>query len=157
MSEAAAPVATPPAAGRPGAGAALLAEIGLERNKRGRSRDLKPLRRLAPYVAAHKGDAALAGLFLTLSTASTLTLTGAARLVTDHGFAAGSASAVNRYFLVAVGVAVLLALATAARFYFVSKTGERITADLRRDLYAHILTLDQSFFCRRARARCCRA
>ena len=153
MSEAAASprtTAAPPSPaavpGRPGAGAALVAEIGAEKAKRGRSRDVRPLRRLAPYLAAHRGDAALAGLFLVFSTASTLSLTGAARLVTDHGFAAGSASAVNRYFLLAVGVAILLALATAARFYFVSKTGERITADLRRDLYAHILTLDPAFF-----------
>ena len=134
------------APGRPGAGAALAAEIGAARDRRGRSRDVKPLRRLLPYVAAHRGDAALAGLFLTLSTLSTLSLTGAARLVTDHGFAQGSAAAVNRYFLLAIAAAMLLACATAARFFFVSKLGERITADLRRDLYAHILTLDQTFF-----------
>ena len=134
------------APGRPGAGAALAADITAAKGRRERSRDLKSLRRLGPYVWRHRRDAALGGLFLTLSTLSTLTLTGAARLVTDHGFAAGSSSAVNRYFLLAVGVAILLALATAARFYFVQKTGERVVADLRRDLYAHVLTLDQSFF-----------
>ncbi len=133
-------------AGRTGAGAALVAEMGAARERRERTRDVRPLARLRPYVVAHRGDALLAGLFLSLSTASTLALTGAARLVTDHGFAAGSAAAVNRYFVLAVVVAMLLAGATAARFYFVSKTGERVTADLRRDLYAHILTLDQSFF-----------
>ncbi|MBE7218959.1 MAG: ATP-binding cassette domain-containing protein [Caulobacteraceae bacterium] len=135
-----------PAPGRPGAGAALAATMAAAEGKRERSRSLKPLGRLAPYVWRHRRDAALGLLFLLLSTSSTLSLTGAARLVTDHGFAAGSSSAVNKYFLLAVGVAVLLALATACRFYFVQKTGERVVADLRQDLYAHVLTLDQSFF-----------
>ena len=139
-------VAAEPPAGRPGAGAVLAGEIASGKARREKSRDVRPLGRLRPYVAAHRGDAVLAALFLTASTGSTLTLTGAARLVTDHGFAAGSASEVNRWFLLAVAAAVLLALATAARFYFVSKLGERVVADLRRDLYAHVLTLDQAFF-----------
>ena len=140
--------AAEPAAGRPGAGALLAGEIAAGKARRDKSRDVRPLGRLRPYVLAHGGDAILAAVFLVASTSATLTLTGAARLVTDHGFAAGSAAAVNRWFLLAVGAAMLLAVATAARFYFVSKLGERVVADLRRDLYAHVLTLDQAFFLR---------
>ncbi len=67
-------------------------------------------------------------------------------MVVDKGFAAGSAAAVNRYFIGLVAVALVLAAATALRFYFVSKLGEGVTADLRKRLYAHVLTLDQGVF-----------
>ena len=132
--------------GRPSAGAALAADITSGMKRRGKSRDVRPLRRLVPYVLRHKGDMAGAIIFLLLSTASTLSLTGAARLVTDHGFASGSSDAINRYFLLAIGVAVALALATAFRFYFVTKLGARVVADVRTALYAHVLTLDPAFF-----------
>ena len=134
------------AAGRPSAGALLAAEIDAGRSRRGKSKDIRPLRRLLPFILAHKGDAGAAIFFLLLSTAATLSLTGAARLMTDHGFASGSAATINRYFILAIGVAVALALATAFRFYFVSKLGARVVADLRTALYAHVLTLDQTFF-----------
>jgi ATP-binding cassette subfamily B protein len=134
------------APGRPGAGAVLAAEIDAGRSKRGKSRDVRPLRRLYPFVLAHRTDAMLAGFFLVLSTISTLSLTGAARLVTDHGFAGGSAAAINRYFLLAVAVAVALAFATALRFYFVTKLGQHVVADLRTALYAQVLTLDPAYF-----------
>jgi ATP-binding cassette subfamily B protein len=62
----------------------------------------------------------------------------------DQGFVAGSS--VDRWFALLFAVAVMLALATAARFYFVSLLGERVIADLRRALYGHLLALDQAFF-----------
>jgi ATP-binding cassette subfamily B protein len=132
--------------GRPGAGAVLAADITKGMKRRGKSRDIRPLRRLTPYVLLHKGDAIGAALFLLLSTAATLSLTGAARLVTDYGFASASQAAINRYFLIAVAVAVTLAVATALRFYFVTKLGARVVADLRTALYRHVLTLDPAFF-----------
>ena len=132
--------------GRPGAGALLAAQIAEGKSKREKRRDLKPLRALLPLLRANRGDALLACLFLVLSTSMTLSLTAAGRMVVDHGFAHGSPDQVNRYFILAIGVAVALALATAARFFFVTRLGERIVADLRRQLYGHILTLDQTFF-----------
>ena len=51
----------------------------------------------------------------------------------------------------------VLGLATALRYFFVTKLGERVVADLRKALYGHILTLDPAFFLRSAPARCCRA
>ncbi len=128
-----------PAPGRPSAGATLAADIRTARAARPKAKDIRPLRRLAPYLARHRGHAIAAGVFLVTSTAATLGLTGAARFVIDRGFSTGA-------FLAAVAVAVGLAVATALRFYFVTRLGERVTADLRRDLYRHVLTLDAGFF-----------
>ena len=134
--------------GRPSRGAVLAAGLTEAAAKRERRRDLAPLKRLGPLIWAHKTDLAGALLFLLLSTSATLGLTGAARLLVDRGFAQGSAAAVNEHFLLLGAVALTLAAATAARFYFVSKLGERVVADLRKQLYAHVLTLDQAFFLR---------
>jgi ATP-binding cassette subfamily B protein len=113
--------------------------------RRGKSRDVRPLARLLPFVLANKGDAVAALLFLLLATGATLGLTGAARLLVDRGFHAGAAS-IGRWFLLLGGVALLLAAASALRYYFVSKVGERVVADLRKAAFAHALTLDPGFF-----------
>jgi len=131
---------------RPGPGAALAAQLAEAAARREKSRSLKPLARLLPFVAAHRGDAIGAGLALLASSGATLTLTGAARSVVDHGFNAGSPATLNLYFFALVGVALVLAAATALRYFFISSLGEKVTADLRRAVYAHILTLDQGAF-----------
>ena len=132
--------------GRPGAGAVLAAEIDAGKGRRGKSRDVRPLRRLLPFIAQYKTDTAFAAFFLILSTISTLSLTGAARLVTDHGFAKSSSAEINKYFLLAIGVAIALAVASAMRFYFVTKLGQRVVAALRTEIYNHVLKLDPTFF-----------
>jgi ATP-binding cassette subfamily B protein len=109
-------------------------------------RDLTPLRRLRPFVAAHRADAVLCAVFLTLSTASTLALPVALRLMADKGIAAHTVGAIDHAFLVLAGVAALLAIATGGRFYFTHKLGERVVADLREALYAHVVLLDQAWF-----------
>jgi ATP-binding cassette subfamily B protein len=57
-----------------------------------------------------------------------------------------AASALPNAFLLLFGLAILLAIATAARFYMVSWLGERVTADLRRQVYSHILRQSPLFF-----------
>jgi len=113
---------------------------------RPRRRDIRPLAHLAPFLRAHWGDAAWSVVFLLVSTSATLGLSGAARLVVDKGFSSGSAARLNRAFLILIAVAGVLAVATALRFYFISKLGERVVADLRTALYRHVLTLDQAYF-----------
>jgi ATP-binding cassette subfamily B protein len=130
-------------AGRPGAGAVLAEQLAQSARKRPGRRDLGPLRRLTPYVRAHLGDALAALFFLLLATAATLGMTAAARQIGDH---MNSLEALERAMLEAGAVALGLAIASAARFYFVTKLGERVVADLRKQVYDHILTLDQAFF-----------
>lgn len=107
-------------------------------------RPMNSLRGLLPFLRPHRTLLACWLGALALSSSATLALPVAVKHMIDQGFAAGSS--VDRWFALLFGVAVLLALATAARFYFVSLLGERVVADLRRSLYGHLLSLDQAFF-----------
>ncbi|MES2894774.1 MAG: ABC transporter transmembrane domain-containing protein [Pseudomonadota bacterium] len=133
--------------GRPSAGAALAQDLSEAAERRARSRNVKVLGHLLPFLATHKFDAAMAGVFLLTATAATLGLSGAVRLLVDQLTAPNlSAEAVDPWFWLLGAVAVALALSSALRYFFVTKLGERITADLRKAAYAHILTLDPTFF-----------
>lgn len=114
--------------------------------RRPKSRDLSPLAGLWPHVRAHIGDAIGGGLFLIVSSSATVGLSAAGRYVVDHGLQLGTPQALNQAFGALSVVVALLAAATALRFYFVSRLGERVVADLRRQVYDHILTLDPAFF-----------
>jgi len=138
--------ADPAASGRPGAGAQLAASISAEGERRERQRDLRPLAHLLPFVRNHVSDALIAFFFLLLSTAASLGLTGAARVVVDRGFNSGQTEELNRTFLLLGAVALGLGVATAMRYFYVTKLGERVIADLRGALYRHVLTLDQAYF-----------
>ena len=131
--------------GRPGAGALLAEQMGEAGQRRERRRDVRPLARLFPYAMRHKGHMAMAAVWLILSTAASLGLTGAARGAIDNGFENGGAQ-LNVWFLLLGANALFLGLATAVRYYFVTKTGERVVADLRKGLFGRILTLDPSFY-----------
>jgi ATP-binding cassette subfamily B protein len=105
-----------------------------------------PLRQLWPYVRPYRGLVTLWLGALALSSLATLSLPVAVRFMIDRGFAGEDPAAVDRWFLGLLGVAVLLAVATALRFFFVSLLGEKVIADLRRGLYARLLRLDIEFF-----------
>lgn len=133
--------------GRPGAGALLAEQMGEAGERRGKARDVRPLGRLLPYAMRHKGHAAMAAVWLILSAAASLALTAAARGAIDNGFENDGAQ-LNLWFLLLGANALFLGLATAIRFYFVTKTGERVIADLRKGLFERILTLDPAFYAR---------
>ena len=138
------------AGGRPSTGQALAQTLEEAAGRRAKSRNVGALRRLSPFIAAHWGDATLSGLFLLISTGSTLGLSGAVRLLVDHLGSAekahASAASINQWFVLIGGVALALAFATAGRYFFITKLGERVVADLRKVAYQHILTLDPMFF-----------
>ncbi|WP_340649083.1 ABC transporter transmembrane domain-containing protein [Pseudoxanthomonas winnipegensis] len=104
---------------------------------------LGSLRALWPFVRAHMGLFVSWLVALAVASAATLSLPYAFKQMIDQGFSSGAN--IDRAFLGLFGVAVVLALASAARFYFVSLLGERVVADLRRQLYAHLLGLDAQF------------
>jgi ATP-binding cassette, subfamily B, bacterial len=131
--------------GRPGAGAQLAEQMGEAGQRRERRRDVRPLGRLFPYAMRHKGHLVMAGFWLILSTAASLALTAAARGAIDNGFENGGAR-LNLWFLLLGANALFLGFATAVRYYFVTKTGERVIADLRKGLFGRILTLDPAFY-----------
>lgn len=83
---------------------------------------------------------------LAVAATATLTLPVAFRYLIDSGFSPGHSQHITRYFLALFGVSVVLAVATALRFYFVSWLGERVTADIRSAVYGHILRMSPQFF-----------
>ncbi len=90
-------------------------------------------------------DAAIATVWLIGSTVASLALTATARGAIDQGFENGGAN-IDKWFLILGLNAVILGLATALRYFYVTKTGERMIADLRTALFQRILTLDPVFF-----------
>lgn len=109
-------------------------------------RSLRPLRRFAPYVLRYRGMAAASLFFLALAAATTLTLPLAVRRMIDHGFSSADSTFIANYFSMLVAIAALLAFASACRYYFVVTLGERVVADIRRDVFAHVATLSPAFF-----------
>ena len=90
---------------------------------------------------------ALAALIaLTVSSAATLAVPFALRRMIDFGFSKDSGGAIDAYFLAMGAVVIVIALAAAARSYLVATLGERVVADLRRDVYAHLTALDAAFY-----------
>jgi ATP-binding cassette subfamily B protein len=132
--------------GRPVAGVQKARKRDAPGGERPPRRDLRPLGRIFPFVRTHWGDAAGSLVFLVFSTSATLGLSGAARQVVDKGFSSASAAGLNETFVLLILVAVILAVATSLRFYFTTRLGERVVADLRIALYRHVLNLDQAQF-----------
>ncbi|WP_337180862.1 ABC transporter transmembrane domain-containing protein [Shinella sp.] len=109
-------------------------------------RNIRPLGRLAPYIRRYRGLVAGALVALVLAAVTTLALPIAVRRMIDHGFSGADAGFINTYFTMLFVLAGLLALASAMRYYFVITLGERIVADLRRDVFAHVTKLSPAFF-----------
>jgi len=114
---------------------------------------LQPLRDLLPFIAPYKRQVGLALLFLLLAASATLAMPYAVRLLVDNGLALPSGSslgdklvAIRGYFGLLFIVAVALGAFTAARFFMVTWIGERVTADLRQAVYAHVLTQSPQFY-----------
>src|SRR5947209_20584427 len=107
---------------------------------------LRPLLALAPYVARYRGRATLAFIALTIAALTTLIVPIAVRRMIDFGFSPEGIAMINSYFSVMIAVVAVLAIASAARFYLVMTIGERIVADLRRDVFAHLVSLSPAFF-----------
>jgi ATP-binding cassette subfamily B protein len=112
----------------------------------GRGAKLRPLLSLAPYLLRYRGQVIAALVALLIAAASTLLVPVAIRRMIDFGFSRESAILIDSYFSVLIGIVAVLALASAARFYLVTTLGERIVADLRREVFSHLVSLSPAFF-----------
>jgi len=112
---------------------------------KGRAR-LRPLLALSPYVARYRVRAFLALIALTVAALTTLLVPIAVRRMIDFGMTPKGIAMINSYFSVMIAVVAVLAFASASRYYLVMTIGERIVADLRRDVFAHLISLSPSFF-----------
>jgi ATP-binding cassette subfamily B protein len=107
---------------------------------------LRPLMALAPYVGRYRGRALLALISLTVAAITTLVVPIAVRRMIDFGFSPEGIALINSYFSVMIAIVAVLAAASASRYYLVMTIGERIVADLRRDVFAHLVSLSPAFF-----------
>ena len=107
---------------------------------------LRPLLGLKPYLLRHKGMLAAAFVALLVSAAATLAVPLAVRRMIDLGFSGGDPNLINKYFATLIGVGLVLAFASAGRFYSVNWLGERVVADIRRAVFAHLTGLSPAFY-----------
>lgn len=137
-------------------GSSFAAEVERDKAHREKARSAKPLRRLVPFVLAYPGLLIAFTVFLALASALTLLLPAAFRLVVDCGFG-GAVEApecqqfalgnnLSAYFIGGIIVAVMLGVVSALRYYFISRLGERVVADLRSAVYDHLLGLSPEFY-----------
>ncbi|MBA47759.1 MAG: ABC transporter transmembrane domain-containing protein [Paracoccus sp. (in: a-proteobacteria)] len=108
------------------------------------SRRVGALGALWPFVRPYRGQLAVALAALVLTSAISLVLPLAVRRVVDN-FDDG-AGLLDQYFGAALAIVALLALGTAARYFFVTRLGERVVADLRKAVFARVVTLSPGFF-----------
>jgi ATP-binding cassette subfamily B protein len=98
------------------------------------------------FTARYKGHVVGALLALIVAAGATLAIPNAFRLIIDRGFADASGTDIGRWFQYLLLVVIVMALATAFRFYFVSWLGERVVADVREAVQRNLLRLAPSFF-----------
>jgi ATP-binding cassette subfamily B protein len=109
------------------------------------SKKVGALRGLAPFMLPYRGMAVLAILALVLTAGTSLILPIAVRRVVD-GFSADNAMLLDQYFAAALAIAAILAVGTGLRYYFVTRLGERVVADIRRALFDRTVGLSPAFF-----------
>ena len=109
-------------------------------------RSLRPLLQLRPYIFKHKGMLAAAAAALVISAAAMLAVPMAVRRMIDHGFGANDGQMIDSYFITLVGLGLLIAVASASRFYAVNWLGERVVADIRAKTFEHLALLGPAYF-----------
>ena len=113
---------------------------------RAKARSLRPLRQLLPFLKPYRFSIACAAFALVVSSSASLLIPPAIGGMIDHGFDRNNVGLIGHYFLALIGVAAVLGIATAIRFYFVTWLGERVIADIRQAVYNHVLAMTPSFF-----------
>ncbi len=112
----------------------------------GKPKKLSSLKKLFPFILPYKRQALGAGTALVFTAAITLTLGQGVKQLIDQGFVAGSLANLNKITLVMIGLIVLMSAGTFVRFYLVSWIGERVTADIRKAVFDHIVALHPHYF-----------
>jgi len=117
----------------------------LAEQERARSKELGALAALWPFVVPYKAMMILAIVALSTTAMMSLTLPLAVRRVVDN-FEAADVSLLDGYFTTALGIAAFLAIGTALRYYFVTRLGERVVADIRVAVFDRMIGMSPTFF-----------
>jgi ATP-binding cassette subfamily B protein len=115
------------------------------KSEREKGRNISSLFLLASFFKPYYLNLILASLVLILTAGISLTFPIAIRRVVD-GFFSNSTSLMDYYFAAAFGLASLLALGTALRFYLVTRLGERVVADIRKALFNKVISMSPGFY-----------
>lgn len=119
-----------------------LSEVGTEREK---SKRIGALRGLFPFIKPYRWMALGALLALIVTATVSLILPIAVRRVVD-GFNTGDEALLDSYFTAAMVIAALLALGTGARYYLVTRLGERVVADIRKAVFDRVIGMSPVFY-----------
>ncbi|MEM8798644.1 MAG: ABC transporter transmembrane domain-containing protein [Pseudomonadota bacterium] len=109
-------------------------------------RSLKKLKLIGDFIKRYPRQLSFAVIALFVAVLATLSVPSALGRIVDKGFGASNEAVIDQYFLGLIGVVIVLALATALRFYYVTWLGERVVADIRIAVHSNLLTLSPSFF-----------
>ena len=140
-------------------GAALAAKIDQDKTNRTKARSLRPLAKLWPFIRPYPGQLLAFLLFLILSALGSLAMPWIVKLIIDCGFGEGNSAiavcasiakdtggSLNRYFLLAAVFAVLFAMTGALRFFFITRLGQRVIADVRMAVFNRLTLLSPAYF-----------
>ncbi len=110
------------------------------------SRNINVLIAMLGFLKPYRWQVLAALFALTFTAGITLSLGQGLRMLVDKGFGEGAEAGLDQTIVIFMGMALLLAVGTFARFYLVSWIGERVSADLRREVYSHVIELHPGFF-----------
>lgn len=110
------------------------------------SKKLKSIQSLGPFLKPYKKQLLIAAISLILAAAATLVVPLCFRRIVDLGFSNVSHEQINLTFINLFAAAFVLAFASALRYYIVSWLGERVTSDIRKAVYSHIIVQSPEFF-----------
>ena len=113
---------------------------------RAKGRSLRPLKVLLPFVKPYRLVVVGAALAMVVAAAATLIMPAMLRGLVDRGFSAARIAEISHYFFLFLAAAGVMGVSGATRFYFVTWIGERVTADIRKAVFAHVLDLTPAFF-----------
>lgn len=109
-------------------------------------KDLRALKPLLGFLKPYRTRIIFAGIALTVAAGAVLAIGQGLRRVIDQGFLGADGGLLDQALIVLLGIIAVLAAATYSRFYLVSWVGERVTADIRRAVFSHLLKLSPGFF-----------
>ena len=113
--------------------------------ERAKSRRVSALAGLRPFLAPYRLMILAAGVALVVTASVSLVLPIAVRRVVD-GFGVQNAAMLDQYFGAALAVAAVMAVGAGVRYYFVTRLGERVVADIRRALFDKVMGMSPAYF-----------
>ena len=108
--------------------------------------DVKQLGSMLRYLRPYRGSVILAFITMCLTSSAVLGMGSGLKHLIDEGLSKGDMALLDQSFMVLAGVTILLAGASYARFYLVTWIGERVVADIRRDVFKHLMLMHVGFF-----------